>query len=178
MQTQITETMAGYTSRELTHQTRDYLRAIQKNFQPEDYKMYLGCDIGEQSKYVTVRFDEKQVKKWGHLELLALTDIQFDGVGGARTKGAVAQVLDRFMQWGDSQLYLMGHLHQGMVVPAWREVRDGRGGLRLEKKIAAIGTSFLESWGGYGEVAGFHPHDVMMARAVVEASGKWELTLR
>lgn len=299
MGTPLATTLSGYTSTELGHRSRDYLQALQKQFQEETYKMYLGCDIGEQSKYVTVRFDDKQVKKWDTLELIQLTDIQFGskgcklnrvieyrdwvlsepnrfilltgdnidaatifspgtpwdnlfgpqsqayrfaeifaparhrilgyvggnherrampsfgdigtliaillqipyscgkqvidihfgqhkpfkvalwhGVGGARTKGAVAQVLDRFMQWGDSQLYLMGHLHQGMIVPAWREYRDGRGALKLEKRIAAIGTSFLESWGGYGEVAGFQPHDVMMARAVLEKDGKWEMTLK
>jgi len=295
----IVEALSGYTSAELIHKTRDYLHALQKNFESEDFKLYLGQEIGEQSKYVTVRFDEKQVKKWGSLELIQLTDIQFGskgcklkrvieyrdwvlskpnrfilltgdnvdaatifspgtpwdnlfgpqsqayrfaeifasarhrilgyvggnherrsmpafgdigtliaillqipyscgkqvidvhfglhkpfkvalwhGVGGARTKGAVAQVLDRFMQWGDSQLYLMGHLHQGMVLPAWREVRDGYGKLKMEKKMGALGTSFLETWGTYGEVAGFQPHDVMMARAILGDDGKWELTLK
>lgn len=299
MAASVPQAVSNYVSTELTHRTQDYLRALQSQFQPETFKMYMGQDVGEQSKYVTIRFDEKQAKKWGSLELIQLTDIQFGnkacklkrvieyrdwilsepnrfilltgdnidaatifspgtpwdnlfgpqsqayrfaeifaparhrilgyvggnherrampafgdigtliaillqipyscgrqvidvhfglhkpfkvalwhGVGGARTKGAVAQVLDRFMQWGDSQLYLMGHLHQGMIVPAWREVRDGRGGLALEKRLAAIGTSFLETWGSYAEIAGFHPHDVMMARAILESNGHWELTLR
>lgn len=299
MKQSLSEALAGYSSTEMAHKTRSFLAVLQDKFEPESFRMYLSPDSAEQSKYVTVRFDEKFAKKHQSIEIVQLTDIQFGnkgcklsrvveyrdwvlsspnrfvlmtgdnidaatvfspgtpwdnlfgpqsqayrfaeifaparhrilgyvggnherramptfgdvgtliaillqipyscgkqvidihfgshkpfkvslwhGTGGARTKGAVAQVLDRFMQWGDSQLYLMGHLHQGMVLPAWREVRDGLGELKLEKKMGALGTSFLETWGTYGEVAGFQPHDVMMARAVLENSGKWELTLR
>lgn len=100
------------------------------------------------------------------------------GTGGARTKGTVAQTLHRFMSQGDSQLYLMGHLHQAMVIPDWKEFRDGRGNLKLKKCIGAIGTSFLETWGTYGEVAGFSSSDVMMAAAQLEKDGHWQVSLR
>lgn len=100
------------------------------------------------------------------------------GTGGARTKGAVAQVLDRYMHKSDSQLFLMGHLHQGMIIPGWRTVRDGRGKIILQKKFGAIGTSFLETWGTYGEISGFDGHDVLMPRAVLEPNGRWEITLK
>lgn len=100
------------------------------------------------------------------------------GVGGARTKGAVAQVLDRYMQKSDSQLFLMGHLHQGMIIPGWRTERDGKAGIKLQKRFAAIGTSFLDTIGTYAEVAGFDGHDVLMPRAVLTPDGHWELTLR
>lgn len=99
------------------------------------------------------------------------------GAGGARTKGTVAQILHRFMGQGDSQLYLIGHLHQAMVIPDWKEYRD-RGRVKLQKCIGAIGTSFLNTWGTYGEVAGYSTHDVLMARTVLEPNGKWEVTLR
>ena len=300
MASSIVASVAGYSSQEdLTPRTLDYLRGIEKLFEPESVKIVTSQHYGEQAKYVSVRVDEKDAKKWDTLELIQLTDIQFGhkackiqrvieyrdwilskpnrfilmtgdnvdaatifspgtpwdnlfgpqsqayrfaeifaparhrilgyvggnherrampsfgdigtllsvllripysngrqsidvhfgnhkpfkiglwhGVGGAKTKGAVAQVLDRFMQWGDHQLYLMGHLHQGMIVPAWREMRDGRGGIKLEKRIAAIGTSFLETTGTYGEIAGFMPHDVLMARAVLDLDGKWQMTLR
>lgn len=300
MASQITETIAGYAqNNDLTTRTQDYLRAIQKMFEPDCVKMQTSIHYGEQAKYVSVRFDEKQVKKWGNLELLQLTDVQFGhklcrikrvieyrdwvlaepnrfvlmtgdnvdaatvfspgtpwdnlfgpqsqayrfaevfapmrhrilgyvggnherrampafgdigtliaillqipysngqqnidvhfgehkpfkimlwhGVGGARTKGAVAQVLDRYMQRGDSQLYLMGHLHQGMVLPGWKQARDGHGGLKFEKVMGALGTSFLETIGSYGEIAGYNPHDVLMARAILYPNAKWELTLR
>lgn len=99
------------------------------------------------------------------------------GVGSARTKGTVAQTLKRFMDIGDSQLYLMGHLHQALVMPDWKEARDGNR-LVIKKSMGAVGSSFLESWGVYGEVSGYGVSDVLMARAVLESNGKWELTLR
>ena len=101
------------------------------------------------------------------------------GSGGARTKGAVAQVLDRFMQQGDSQLYLMGHLHQPLIMPAWKQYREPQSQqIRLQKVIGGLGSSFLETWQTYGEVAGFAAHDVLMPCAVLEADGKWEVRLR
>lgn len=101
------------------------------------------------------------------------------GTGGARTKGAVAQVLDRFLGRENAQLCLMGHLHQPMILPAWREVRDhARQRLVLQKRFGAISSSFLETWNTYGEIAGFSAHDVLMARAVLDPDGHWEVTLR
>ena len=102
---------------------------------------------------------------------------QWHGRGGARTKGTVAQVLSRFASTGDSHLYLMGHLHQPMIIPGWKEVRRGRR-IVLQKYFAALGSSFMELWGSYGEVAGYEGSDVLMPRAVLEPSGHWELTLR
>ena len=101
------------------------------------------------------------------------------GIGGAQTKGGIAQRLDRFAQQGDSQVYLMGHLHQGQVIYGWKEVREERQHrIKLRKFVAAIGTSFLDTWGTYGEVAGFNPTDVVMPRVVIEPDGHWELTLK
>jgi len=100
------------------------------------------------------------------------------GLPRARTKGALAQILDRFMQQGDSQLYLNGHNHQAMVLPQWRMFRDGIGGMKLTKIIGASGTSFLEYWGTYGEVMGLSASDVLMPRAILEPSGHWEFTIR
>lgn len=99
------------------------------------------------------------------------------GVGGAKTKGAVAQVLDRYSQQGDSDLYLMGHLHQGLIMPGWKQHRKNNQ-IVLKKFFAAIGTSFLDTWGTYGEVAGFAAHDVLMPRCLLERNGSYELTLR
>ena len=101
------------------------------------------------------------------------------GSGGARTKGAVAQVLDRFMQQGDSQLYLMGHLHQPLIMPAWKQYRDPKSQkIQLQKVIGALGSSFLETWGTYAEVAGFAAHDVLMPCAHLEPNGHWEVILK
>jgi len=101
------------------------------------------------------------------------------GRGGARTKGTVAQTLDRFMAQGDSQAYLMGHLHQPLILPSWKEVRDERKRtVKLRKCIGAVGSSFMDTWGSYGEVAGFSATDVLMPRLVLEPDGHWETTLK
>jgi hypothetical protein len=102
---------------------------------------------------------------------------QMHGVGGGRTKGSIAQDLMRFASEGDSQMYFMGHLHQPMIIPFWKERRiDGK--IHAVKTIAARGSSFLETWGSYGEIHGHGPSDVMMPRCVIEADGHWEVTLR
>lgn len=104
---------------------------------------------------------------------------QWHGRGGARTKGTVAQTLHRFASEGDSQLYLMGHLHQPMIIPGWKEQRDRiRRRVIAKKYIAALGSSFLELWGSYGEVAGYGMSDVLMPLARLDRNGGWEVVLR
>lgn len=103
---------------------------------------------------------------------------QWHGRGGARTKGTVAQTLHRFASEGDSQLYLMGHLHQPMVLPGWKERRAENQKVVARKYIAALGSSFLETWGTYGEVAGYAGGDVLMPLAVLTPDGRWEMRLR
>lgn len=101
------------------------------------------------------------------------------GAGGARTKGTVAQILHRFTSIGDSQLYLMGHVHQPLVIWTWKEERDAaRQRIKPKKVIGVVGSSFMDLWGSYGELAGFGAGDVAMARAVLGADGGWEVTLR
>jgi hypothetical protein len=104
---------------------------------------------------------------------------QWHGRGGARTKGTVAQTLHRFAGEGDSQLYLMGHLHQPMIIPGWKEVRDKqRQRIVAKKYIAALGSSFMDLWGSYGEVAGYGMSDVLMPMTRLDAAGGWEVVLR
>lgn len=101
------------------------------------------------------------------------------GAGGARTKGTVAQTLARFMEQGDSQLYLMGHVHQPLLIPTWKEIRDVENRqLTLRKSIGVVGSSFMETYGTYGEIAGFSSGDVMMGNARLEKNGRWEVSLR
>lgn len=99
------------------------------------------------------------------------------GSGSARTKGAKAQMLHRFMGQADSQVYLVGHLHDVVVLFDWRQVRrDGK--IRLEKIAGAMSSSFLQYWNSYAETYAMSPSDTMMARVIIERNGKWELTLR
>lgn len=101
------------------------------------------------------------------------------GQGGGSTPGALANGLARFMAQSDSQLYLLGHLHQAMTIPANREVRDGKGGMELVKIMGARGSSFLEYYGTYAEVIlATTPQAILMPRAVLDKDGGWSLTLR
>ena len=99
------------------------------------------------------------------------------GTGGAATKGTLAQKLHRLMNKGDSQLYFMGHHHQAMVLPGWRQERD-RGRIKLRKIMGVASTSFQAWWNSYAEVAMLEPSETMMGRAILEPSGHWEVTLR
>lgn len=101
------------------------------------------------------------------------------GKGAGQTAGSKMQMLHRFMQSGDSQIYLVGHLHDAMVKFDWRMIRQpGENRVKLVKIGGAMSSSFLEYFGSYAEVAGFTPSGLMMARTIVEPNGKWELTLR
>jgi hypothetical protein len=101
------------------------------------------------------------------------------GPGGGSTIGAVANSLARLMSQSDSQLYLTGHLHQAVTIPASREVRDQKGGMKLIKIVGARGSSFLNHYGTYAEVImSTNPQSVLMPRAVIEKDGHWEVTLR
>lgn len=100
------------------------------------------------------------------------------GGGGGQTKGSLANGLVKFMNQADSQLYLLGHLHQAMVVQESREIR-GRSGMILQKIVGARGSSFLKHYGTYAEVIlGTNAQTIQMPRAVLERNGHWELTLR
>jgi Calcineurin-like phosphoesterase len=100
------------------------------------------------------------------------------GGGSGQTKGSIANGLVKFMNQSDSQLYLLGHLHQAMVVQESREVRD-KTKMKLQKIVGARGSSFLKHYGTYAEVImGANPQTIQMPRAVLERNGHWELTLR
>lgn len=99
------------------------------------------------------------------------------GGGSARTKGAKAQMLHRFMQSGDSQLYLVGHLHDVVQLWDWRHKRIN-GKIKLQKVAGVMSSSFLSWWGGYAEVANMAVSDTMMARILLDPNGGFEVTLR
>jgi hypothetical protein len=99
------------------------------------------------------------------------------GGTGSRTKGAKMQMLHRFMSQGESQLYLVGHLHDAMMTFDWRERRKG-GRIHLEKFAGVMSSSFLEHYGTYAEVSGMAPSGTLMWRTILEPNGHWELTAR
>jgi hypothetical protein len=99
------------------------------------------------------------------------------GVGSARTKGAKAQMLHRFMSQADSQVYLVGHLHDVVLLFDWRQHRAGTK-IKLQKVAGIMSSSFLSYWNSYAEVKALSPSDTMMARVILEPDGHWEVTLR
>lgn len=99
------------------------------------------------------------------------------GGGSARTKGAKAQMVHRFMHQADSQVYLVGHLHDVVLLFDWRQQRVGNK-IRLQKIAGVMSSSFQGYWNSYAEVSAMSPSDTMMARILVDRSGGWEVTLR
>lgn len=101
------------------------------------------------------------------------------GGGGSRTKGAKAQVLDRFMSQGDSTFYWTGHLHDCIILPSWRVERNMKGReIGLRKIYGLMSSSFLEFHNSYAEIAAFSPTDTMMTRAIIEPDGHCEVTAK
>lgn len=99
------------------------------------------------------------------------------GSGAARTKGAKAQMLHRFMSQADSQVYLVGHLHDVVLLFDWRQQRSANG-IKLQKIAGIMSSSFMGYWNSYAERAAMSPSESMMARVILERNGKWEVTLR
>jgi hypothetical protein len=99
------------------------------------------------------------------------------GGGSARTKGAKAQMLHRFMSQADSQVYLCGHLHDVVVLMDWRQERKGKK-IKLQKIAGIMSSSFLQYWNSYAEVSAMSPTDTVMGRVVLEPNGHWEVTLK
>ena len=100
------------------------------------------------------------------------------GGGSGQTKGSLANGLVKFMNQSDSQLYLLGHLHQPMVLQESREIRRNDE-MKLQKIVGARGSSFLGHYGTYSEVImGANPQTIQMPRVILEPNGRWELTLR
>jgi hypothetical protein len=101
------------------------------------------------------------------------------GTGAGQTPGAKMNMIDRFMNRGDADLYLTGHLHDAMTKFKWREVRDPSNlTVKLKKVGGAMSSSFLQYWHTYAEAKNLEPNGLMMARTILEPNGHWELTLR
>lgn len=100
------------------------------------------------------------------------------GSGSARTKGAKAQMLHRFMQKADSDVYLCGHLHDVVLLFDWRQRRAGKQNIALDKIAGVMSSSFQMYWNSYAEEYGLSPSDTMMARINIEIDGKWSVELK
>lgn len=101
------------------------------------------------------------------------------GRGAARTDGAMMMMLADWMNKGDANLYLVGHLHNGMTRTKYR-IKDNVKGkvIGLEKYAGAMSGSFLEFFGGYGEIAGLNPTDVVVTRCTLYPNRQFDTLSR
>jgi hypothetical protein len=73
----------------------------------------------------------------------------------------------------------MGHVHTPLIAPLWKQYRDrSHRRVCLRKCFGAVGSSFLDFFATYGEVAGMRASDVLMPRCVLTPDGRSELTLK
>ncbi|MGH7442569.1 MAG: hypothetical protein ACREKE_07860 [bacterium] len=101
------------------------------------------------------------------------------GVGSARTRGAVVNLLERQAQLDDSDLFIMGHLHQANAIELTKQTIDSENRtIKLNSQWAAMGSSFLDHYGSYADTAGYRPSQVKMPLAVLQRNGKWRLSLK
>ena len=101
------------------------------------------------------------------------------GNGGGQTLGSITTNLERFTFKGDSQWYLLGHLHVPVTILKARESRDGQGDIRITKVIGSRGSSFLGYYGTYAEaIMNSSPQLIAMPLARLERNGHWSVELR
>jgi hypothetical protein len=88
-------------------------------------------------------------------------------------------LIEHMRQNPDANIILVGHLHNAFTHWRWVKCADpGNFKARMRKQGGAMSSSFVEFWANYSEVAGMDGADVMMARIVLEPTGKWGLTHR
>jgi hypothetical protein len=76
---------------------------------PSEFRRYTGMCNSTQEKYVQIRFDERQVKKWDFIEVIHITDAQAGHVAFRRDKMEeynkwVLSEPNRFMVWGGDMI--------------------------------------------------------------------------
>lgn len=101
------------------------------------------------------------------------------GRGSAQTRGSVVNALERAALADDSDLFLMGHLHQANTIHIPRSIWDPeRREMVLRDSWAAMGSSFLDYWGSYADMAGYRQSKLSMPLAVLDAKGGWSISLK
>lgn len=102
----------------------------------------------------------------------------YHGRGVARTKGArINMVYETLVRNQDSQLVLVGHLHDALLTYSWKKVAD-KGRITFVKRAAAMSTSFIDYWNTFAEIQGLGYTDTLMVRCILTPDGHWEITLK
>jgi hypothetical protein len=119
--------------------THEFAQKVEKLMARDVVRMSYGMQYGEQNKYVAAYFTEAQVKKWGRLELLHITDVQFGHV--ACKEKRVGEYRDwvlaepyRFMLWGGDMVDAATIFSPGSP---WENICDPQGQT----------YRFVEMWG-------------------------------
>jgi hypothetical protein len=87
----VPQTTQDTSQQDLIALTQNFSRSL--GIETPVFKCYTGMHFGEQSKYVSIRFDEKQVRKWGQLELIHITDCQYGHMC------CNVEYLEQFIKW-------------------------------------------------------------------------------
>jgi len=113
----------------------------------------LGCRYLGYSGLFTLIFVEKSTKKRAKLSVFAT-----HGAGNAATPGGKMQRLKKYCDMVDSDLVLMGHLHDTMKVTSIR-LRQTEEGIGNASQLGVMTGTYLRTYsegeGGYGEMKGY-----------------------
>ncbi len=104
------------------------------------------------------------------------------GYGGARTKSAKAVKVERLSTWIDADVYIMSHDHVVNAAPDIYLMPDNRtredkttgftiGKISAHRKMLVKSNAFVK-WGGYAEMSGFPPNDLVCP--IIKLEGKGE----
>jgi len=98
------------------------------------------------------------------------------GRGASRTEGAIVNMMTSVVSNDEADIYLSGHLHRTLMSTG---VHNRRTGDRMEarKYYCVSGTSFLEFYGSYAEIAGFKVSKLIMPLIIVRADGTFRVEI-
>lgn len=99
------------------------------------------------------------------------------GRGAARTKGARLMMLKSLMDQGNSDLYLVGHLHDFLMTVDVRQSQES-GEIILKEYAGAMSSSFLQHFGTYAEVAMMPSGTIKMWKTTLFPDGQWNMVAR
>jgi len=145
----------------------DIARAVNAPYRPEG--MLLKISFGDNNN----RTSDKPYVYWVYFT---------HGYGGARTKSAKAVKVERIGSWIDADVYIMAHDHVVNVAPDVYLKPDNRtmvdkdtgfttGKVVASRKMLVKSNAYLK-FGGYGEMGGFPPVDLVVPVIKFAGTGK------
>jgi hypothetical protein len=164
-------TMGNHEKRILDAVGHDYCRVIARE---------LGIPYRAEGLLLKISFGEgnNRVSNRPYVYWLYMTH----GYGGARTKSAKAVKVERTATWIDADIYIMSHDHVVNVAPDVYLQPDPRthldketgftvGHVKAKRKMLVKSGAFLK-FGGYSEMLGYPPVDLMLPIIQLSGHGK------